>query len=544
MNSDKPTLETVQRLIPPEYWNTAADYLDGFIEQPVTMRQFLDDPKYLGATECWPVVRQDLIDLFDSPTRYLEAVFDEGIGSGKSYKVSCIFSYMLYVLQCFRDPQKSLHLAPGSIIALMNMSSNASQAKKVVFNEVKNRIEQCRWFKAHGVAPDPNVMSELRFPKNIVIMPGNSSSTFPLGYNLFCGVLDEAAFYTDSDSHDLADEIHDSLMTRIRSRFGEQGMLCTISSPRYVDDFIEQLMAYAKDNPRIFARRRATWESKTNWRGGTFEAVHPSTSALVSIPVELKESFERNPEKAWRDFGAVPSLVLEPYLRDRHKIETAMTGQNFNINYPWQSENSDYAIHVDLARSGDACGVAVGRLDGDTVVIECVAQLVSRVQMLSRNFPNGTECGVQEIDFDEVRNKILKLRDGFFPIMSVSYDGWQSYDSQQLLTKEGLNVQEISVDRNMRAYDTLKELLYGGRLILPKFPQLYNELIRLELKDGKKVDHPPKGRKDVADAVAGVCWALIGNQMEGKVVEETTIHQEEALGEERDEAMPRIGADW
>jgi hypothetical protein len=36
--------------------------------------------------------------------------------------------------------------------------------------------------------------------------------------------------------------------------------------------------------------------------------------------------------------------------------------------------------------------------------------------------------------------------------------------------------------------------------------------VKLELVNGNKVDHQPKGKKDVSDAVAGVVYNLIMNK--------------------------------
>jgi hypothetical protein len=540
------TTELIKKL-PPEARVALANLLAEVIEPPVSITTFIDHPAYLNLEGIiWPQVRQDLIDFYGSGKRYRLAYFDEGIGAGKSMKVSCIFAYEVYKLMCLENPQKKYKLAPGSIIALINMAPTAPQARSVVFSEVKNRIAGCAWFKEHGITPDPHVTSELRFPKNIRIFPGNSSMTFPLGYNLFAGVVDEASFYDETDRANVAEEIHTSLSRRITSRFGMNGgPLVSITSPRYVDDFVENEIEAAKGRKDVFVRRRATWEGKPYAEGyPRFAQTHPVSGEQVMIPIEFEEDFKKNPDKAWRDFGAVPSLALEPFFRDKDLLKACFVNQELGPD-PWQMDyDTQYAIHVDLAKTRDACGLAVGRLDGDGVSIECAVQLVSKVQKATRRFPDAVECGNSEVDFEAVRGYILALRDAGFPIISVSYDGWQSVDSQQLLTKEGLPVQEISVDRGTEAYDTLKELMYSSRLRLPVSKVLKMELERLEMVNGKKVDHPPKGSKDVSDSVAGVCYALLGGQLKGKVVEESTVYQEEILGDERDEAMPRIGVDW
>lgn len=87
--------------------------------------EFIDSPEYMNSSrECWPSVKQDLVDLFTGD--YDEAVFDEAIGSGKSYKASGITAYFLYSLACLKNPQAYFGLARGSQINIINMSKTAT----------------------------------------------------------------------------------------------------------------------------------------------------------------------------------------------------------------------------------------------------------------------------------------------------------------------------------------------------------------------------------------------------------------------------------
>jgi len=63
----------------------------------------------------------------------------------------------------------------------------------------------------------------------------------------------------------------------------------------------------------------------------------------------------------------------------------------------------------------------------------------------------------------------------------------------------------------------MKELFYNGRMKIYNSEILLTELKRLELVEGKKVDHPAKGSKDVADAVAGATFNAIKTVVIGAV---------------------------
>ena len=65
------------------------------------------------------------------------------------------------------------------------------------------------------------------------------------------------------------------------------------------------------------------------------------------------------------------------------------------------------------------------------------------------------------------------------------------------------------MDRNLDPYQILKTTINDGRLNIPRNDVLLRELNRLELDTKKgKVDHPPGGSKDLADALAGVVFRL------------------------------------
>jgi len=67
-------------------------------------------------------------------------------------------------------------------------------------------------------------------------------------------------------------------------------------------------------------------------------------------------------------------------------------------------------------------------------------------------------------------------------------DGFQSVDTQQILQNEGYNVKQYSVDRDKKAYYTLRYAIEEGRLKLPNNNILKEELSLL-IENEKKIDH-------------------------------------------------------
>ena len=502
-------MEQISQLTPLQKWHL--DFITQhkeYEERPVDIRTFIDSPEYIDAKdECWEAIKEDLECLFEGyddasmTWKYNEAVFDEGIGAGKSYKASLIITYLLYRTLILKDPHKFLGLARGSGIYFMNMSVRADQAKKIVFGEIYQRIINSPWFRDRNYLPDDSIRSELRFPKNIYVVPGNSKETFPLGFNLLGAVMDEAAYYVDIESHDVAEEIYNALYNRIRKRFGTKGMLAMISSPRYIEDFIERKMEEAKTNLRIFSRRRATFDAQPSnkYSGEKFEIDN------LIIPIEDKEIYIRNPERYKRDIMALPSLTLEPYFKMWELVKQCIDATMFNPVVGNQFVDAfrgnsmyTYHIHIDLSLTQDSTGIGMCHKENENVIVDLALKVKP---------PNGGE-----IDLAAIRAIVLELRARNFNIVKCTFDQFQSASSIQELNKSGIMAEKLSVDKDLAPYETLKELLYSHRLRTYYNDDLLDELKRLELTNGKRVDHPSKGSKDVADAVAGCVYNCITNQ--------------------------------
>jgi len=471
-------------------------------KRPVDIRTFITSPEYLNCGEdCWASIVDDLESLFNGD--YDEAVLCEAIGSGKSFSASLIIVYMVYKILCLKDPQSYFKFAAGSRIYFINMSIGAEQSKKVVFGEIKGRIDNSPWFQKN-YPPDPSINSELRFAKGIVIFPGNSKETTPLGFNVFGAVMDEAAYYTDTPDHDVAEDMFNALHSRVKSRFGDEGKVIMISSPRYEADFVERKMKEALTNPKIFSRRKMLWEAKPLDR---FSGEWVDFQGY-KIPAECKILAERNPEVFKRDYMAIPSLVLEPYFKQWKLVELAIDP---NLKSPLTPEgkiridlkpkkDKEYFIHIDLSLVSDCTGVAMCHEEDGKVVLDLAMQIKP---------PQG-----REIDLAEIRGIVTGLKTLGFCIKKVTYDSFQSASSIQELNKQGFNAEQFSLDRDLKGYETLKNLINEGKFKMYRYDPLLEELRRLELIEGKKVDHPKVhgGSKDVSDAVAGAVYQCVSNR--------------------------------
>lgn len=512
-NSTNPNLlQRIQNLSEQEKWHLQwVARNPEYEERPVDTKTFIESPLYMNAgPECWEPVKKELSELFvgyddaNLNWKHNEAVLDKGIGAGKSYEASVIITYFVYRTLILREPQKFLGLAKGSSIYFLNMSIRGDQAKKVVFGEIVQRVKQCAWFENRGYVPSDEIKSELQFPKNICVIPGNSRETYPLGLNILAAVMDEAAWYVDTEEHDVAEEIYNALNSRIVNRFGNKGMIIVLSSPRYVDDFIERKMKEAQENPKIFARRCTSWECKpaSMFSGNRIQYMG------YDIPVEYETVAKRDFERFKRDYMAMPSLALEPYFKNFNLIEQCIDDNMMDPMIDVSSLKSEfrgesgvqYYVHIDLSLVKDATGIAMVHRKNNEIYVDLLMKL----------YP--PEDG--EIDITYIRDIILKLKEKGFYIAKCTYDQFQSASSIQELNKRGIASEQLSVDRDLNAYGTLKEAFYSGKLHMYRSEELLQELRRLELIKGIKVDHPHNASKDLSDALAGAVYNCITSATE------------------------------
>ena len=111
----------------------------------------------------------------------------------------------------------------------------------------------------------------------------------------------------------------------------------------------------------------------------------------------------------------------------------------------------------------------------------------------------------------------LGLRRAGFKFKKVTYDQWNSASSIQKLKKRNIKSEKCSVE-SLEAYDTFKEYAYTGLVKFYRDEFFLNEIRRMELIKGKRIDHPSNGTKDVTDSVVGVVFNIVKDIIGRKIV--------------------------
>jgi len=543
-----------------------------FEEKPASIKEFLGEGYLDIESKIRPGLLKALVDIFGKEVNgsrignYERALVTGGIGIGKTTFASIALPYMAHWVLCLRDPQDFFDLLPGSRIAFMQMSTSAKQASEVVFGDIFARIKYSDWF-INNYPHDPKYTKQIRFNKDIWILPGDSSETTFEGYNILAGILDEMDSHQVTDNKDYADVGYDTINSRIASRFtdfaedgseaGHKGLIICIGQMKKGTGFAARKYKEFLEDPKAYVVRMTIWESlgwhrytrkgvrDSFWYDTKRKSIIPSLVAdmvvnknLIEVPNAYKLQFQNAPEKALRDLAGIPPAVSDPFIslvdrieecRERwietHGDQSPCMESPTRVQFqPWFQGTGDPRkrhCHIDIATSGDgdALGLAMGyvdaviEIDGEKkphIVIDCLVRIRARP---------GTE-----ILLSDVRRILYELKeDRGFRIYSVTMDGFQSTDTMQQLRKKKYRVDYLSVDKSTLPYEDLREAIYERRIDFPPYKTYIksgdDKLVEvavqelMELTDtGKKIDHPVGGSKDLADAMAGVCSTLMGDR--------------------------------
>lgn len=538
-------------------------FADGtkWLRKPVDPRTFILSDFYLGkAGEVYPEVLKHFVEL--NSGRYDEAVLTGGIGSAKTTLALYSQAYQLYLISCLNNPQVTFGLDSASEIKVIFQSLRLGTAKAVDYNRFASMLHSSPYFR-EVFSFDRSLTSVLRFPHHIEVEPMSGSESAAIGQNIIGGIIDEVNFMAvienskqsvDGGVYNQAVELYNSIARRRKSRFmvaggGMPGLLCVVSSKRIPGEFTDKKMEEAKTNPRIYVYDKRVWDIKPDaFCGKTFrifigdeirrprvlaptEPVLKGDEDLIDhIPTEFEQEFKDDITKAVRDIAGHSTLATTPFLPNSDKVTACFGKVRSVIKDEWvdfiaqkcsilpgrikNMEQPRYA-HLDLSVSGDSTGLVIGHVPGfkmmgfdpDKPETQHKGEPLPIIQIdcaLEVRPPKGGE-----IEFYKIRELLYKMRELGMPIKWVSFDSYQSRDSIQILRQKGFAAGMLSMDTSRIPYDTLKQALYDGRMLIPDHFRLKKELLALEIDHKKnKIDHNAHNSKDISDALAGVTYGL------------------------------------
>ena len=568
-------------------WRPPSALSEIFEEEPVSLETFISDKKFLGADWMLSPLQQELVRVGERIyLPYLYPLMAEefggywadeipmrnsivaqwGKGGGKDSTVRVISARVAYLLLCLKSPQKHFGMPEDDSIHLLNIAVNAAQAQRAFFAPLSRMVTRSPWFKDRAHATRDTV----EYAKNIIAISGHSDAESQEGLNILLGVADEIdAFKAKGEmtgqgnrareASTSAESILNMIQSSATSRFPDNYKRIAISYPRYQDSTIQVLTAEAKadveehgDDSMFFASGPySTWEVNPTKKQSDFAKEYRKD------PDEAAAKYECKPTRAMDSYFRNPKIFDSAIDRERQPVDieyrvvnirSAKTGSvqrgwepTFTFDHDFRpAPGAYYALHGDLAITGDRAGIAMSHvetwMEREAAVLDDEGATIDTVSTMAPFVRNdftisfGADVGAidpltgevlpREIQIRWVRSLAFELIKRGFPIGSFTFDGFQSTDSIQILTLHGIESERVSTDRDPDIWKTLKDVASDARLGMPPSDLLKKELLALSRVDKGKVDHPPNGSKDEADAFA--CSIVGAINLGGQEDDETT----------------------
>ena len=130
-------------------------WLADFKEIPVSISQFLCDPRYLGESNrngeaVYPFWKETMRNIFAEGNKYSEIVLSGATRIGKSSTAVSIMAYMLYRLMIYRNPHEYFKKKTVSKFTLAFANLTKDLASGVAFHEFQTTLKTSPWFNDHG----------------------------------------------------------------------------------------------------------------------------------------------------------------------------------------------------------------------------------------------------------------------------------------------------------------------------------------------------------------------------------------------------------
>lgn len=231
-------------------------------------------------------------------------------------------------------------------------------------------------------------------------------------------------------------------------------------------------------------------------------------------------------------YGSIVALADE---QPEHLIWNQIQNQFFykvmNRYYFYYEPNVPRVVSVDQSKSRDCTCIAMSHVEKDPNRIDEHTRLPMTIYVTDFTIVLVPKGG--HINLDAIKFFIYDLKNlGGINLRHVSFDGWQSDPARQFLSRAGINVDYVSVDKLPEPYYTYYDLVTHGRWACGKNIFVKNNMkslheVRRKQTGTIKIDHFEgdldyeweKGNwqsnvvtgynaKDTTDAITGNIWLM------------------------------------
>jgi hypothetical protein len=242
------------------------------------MWEYMESRQYLNRKNVYPRIMDILVAVDDPSVR--EVYIQAGKGVGKSFLSAALMSRGAFILGSYPMVRDVFGVQPEDFIVTLNMSVSANQAQKVVFQKFKSMIKTSACFPGANIG-----VREIQFQNNVLGLSGHSEFTTFFGFDVFLGVMDEGSWFSVTPENDVAQEIHQGMLSSMLTRFPNDYKLVTISTPKHQEDFLTSRVTGVKEKGRripVFTADSATEPPRISYLdNGGWEGINLSGDAVA-----------------------------------------------------------------------------------------------------------------------------------------------------------------------------------------------------------------------------------------------------------------------
>jgi len=505
--------------------------------------------------------REDVYDL--TVEKYHNFALSSGVfvhNCGKTTVAVISMLYKIYLLSCLRDICNYFSMMKDSAFCFALFNVYVYKADEN-YTLMQNYVSNIPYFKEIFPARATHskiALPALEFPTRISVVTG-ASQIHALGEQVIGFFLDEANFMKgdlDISEKGQAQKLYEAAYRRMTNRFQRRfdipGLVVLCSSRQATDSWLEKRLSKVKEGGGTVVASFARWDVKPEnfYCGKKFRVLIgdrftstrivgegeqiPIDAHVIEFPIEHRREVEEDPDGSIRDIAGISTVSENPLIHDRQGLYDLIdkgrlhpfTHPTFTISHLEPSSIEKYFnmesmfgvrmsllvprvdpeiprhIHVDIGLTGDSAGIACCHIVPNSLPESPFIY----VDFMLKIVPPG-KVGHQ-IDLEAIRRFIVYLRNSGMRIGRVTYDGFQSAESVQMLQKVGFNTATLSVDRTDEPYLTLRQTMTEKRVSYYSYEPFLQEMIALKhFPMKRKVDHPDGASKDIADAVCGCVYS-------------------------------------
>ena len=237
-----------------------------------------------------------------------------------------------------------------------------------------------------------------------------------------------------------------------------------------------------------YARKGVLWTTYHKHFGGkgkVLVAQAPSLEMNPTLPKEIiKDAYEDDHAAAMAESGAQFRRDIESFT-NIESVE-AIVAEGITERYP-TSGQIYYGFVDPSGGSKDAFTLAIGHKERDTAVLDCIREVRPPFS------PEGVVY-----DFSETLKR--------YSVSKVVGDRYAGDWPKEQFRKYGITYDQSAAPKSY-LYQNLLPVINSQTVSLLDNTRLIDQLVSLERKTSStkdRIDHPPNGHDDVANAVAGV----------------------------------------